>query len=145
MGLFKKIALAAVASLLVLPALAQDFIAGIPRNEALIIQGPTAQNADWFNLWAPGGGANANGMQQLTTDALWWINPEGGDNAWTNALATEPPIYNEDFTTMTVKLREGVYWSDGVEFTAADVVHTVETQVKNPGMRWSAQLTLNVA
>ena len=70
----------------------QDFIAGIPRYEALIIQGPTAQNADWFNLWAPGGGASVNGQQQLTTDTLWWINPEGGEDAWTNALATEPPI-----------------------------------------------------
>ena len=50
MRLFKKIALAAVASLLALPAIGQDFIAGIPRNEALIIQGPTAQNADWFTV-----------------------------------------------------------------------------------------------
>ena len=31
---------------------------------------------------------------------------------------------------MTVKLRRGIYWSDGVEFTADDVVHTVETQIK---------------
>src|SRR6185312_8140089 len=91
MRLFRKIALVAVASLLALPAVGQDFIAGIPRNEALIVQGPTAQNADWFNLWAPGGGASVNGQQQLTTDTLWWINPEGGDDAWTNALATEPP------------------------------------------------------
>ncbi|UJW85380.1 ABC transporter substrate-binding protein [Devosia sp. SL43] len=144
MRLFRKIALAAVASLLALPAFAQDFIAGIPRNEALIIQGPTAQNADWFNLWAPGGGASVNGQQQLTTDTLWWINPEGGDDAWTNALATEPPIYNDDFTTMTVKLREGVYWSDGVEFTADDLTYTVQTQIDNPGMGWSAAFTLNV-
>ncbi|SEQ29467.1 peptide/nickel transport system substrate-binding protein [Devosia sp. YR412] len=144
MRLFTKIALAAVASLLALPALGQDFIAGIPRNEALIIQGPTAQNADWFNLWAPGGGANVNGQQQLTTDTLWWINPEGGADAWTNALATEPPIYNDDFTSMTVKLREGVYWSDGVEFTADDLVYTVQTQIDHPGMGWSAPFSLNV-
>ena len=63
-----------------MPAFAQDFIAGIPRNEALIIQGTPAQNADWFNVWAAGGGgaANVNGLQQLTTDTFWWINPEGG-------------------------------------------------------------------
>ena len=145
MRLFKKIAMAAVASLLALPVVGQDFIAGIPRNEALIIQGPTAQNADWFNVWAPGGGASVNGQQQLTTDTLWWINPEGGDDAWTNALATEPPIYNEDFTTMTVKLREGVFWSDGVEFTADDLVYTVQTQIDHPGMGWSAAFSLNVA
>lgn len=76
MRLMRKVALAVALSLLALPALAQEFIAGIPRQETLIIQGPTAQNADWFNLWAPGGGANVNGQQQLTTDTLWWINPE---------------------------------------------------------------------
>ena len=32
---------------------------------------------------------------------------------WDNSPATEPPIYNDDFTQMTVKLREGIYWSDG--------------------------------
>ena len=84
MGLLRKLALAAAAlSMAALPAVAQDdFIAGIPRNEALIIQGPTAQNADWFNLWVAGGGANVNGNQQLSTDTLWWINPEGGADAW---------------------------------------------------------------
>lgn len=145
MRLFKKIALAVAVSMLALPSFAQDFIAGIPRHEALIVQGPTAQNADWFNLWAPGGGASVNGQQQLTTDTLWWINPEGGPDAWTNALASEPPIYNDDFTTMTVKLREGIFWSDGVEFTADDVAYTVQTQIDNPGMGWSAPFSVNVA
>ena len=45
---------------------------------------------------------------------------------------------------MTVKLRRGIFWSDGVEFTADDVVYTVETQIKNTGMRWSAPFQLNV-
>lgn len=40
----------------------------------------------------------------------------GIDGVWDNALAAEPPIYNDDFTQMT-KLREGIYWSDGVEFS----------------------------
>jgi peptide/nickel transport system substrate-binding protein len=144
--LFKKLAAAAFAiAAAVVPVAAQDFIAGIPRNEALIIQGPAAQNAEWFNLWAPGGGSTTNGNQQLSADSLWWINPEGtGDAAWTNALAADRPQYNDDFTEMTVKLREGIYWSDGVEFTADDVVYTVETQIEHPGMGWSAPFTVNV-
>lgn len=145
MRLVTKLAVAAIASLMALPAIAQDFIAGIPRNEALIIQGPTAQNADWFNIWAPGGGASTNGTQQLSADTFWFINPEGGPNPWQNALATEPPIYNADFSEMTVKLREGIYWSDGVEFTADDVVYTVQTLIDHPGMNWSAAFSVNVA
>lgn len=144
--LLKKLAAAAFAiATTVMPVAAQDFIAGIPREEALIIQGPAAQNAEWFNLWAPGGGASNNGNQQLTADTFWWINPDGtGDAAWTNALASEKPIYNDDFTQMTVKLREGIFWSDGVEFTADDVKYTVETQIAHPGMGWSAPFTVNV-
>ena len=46
---------------------------------------------------------------------------------------------------MTVKHKEGIYWSDGVEFTADDVVFTVETQIAHPGMGWSAPFTVNVA
>ncbi|QDY70539.1 ABC transporter substrate-binding protein [Qingshengfaniella alkalisoli] len=127
------------------PVVAQDFIAGLPREETLIIQGPAAQNADWFNLWAPGGGANPNGNQQLSADTLWFINPEGsGDTAWQNALAAARPEYNEDFTQMTVTLKDGIFWSDGEPFTAEDVVYTVETQIAHPGMNWSAPFTINV-
>ncbi|GLQ53070.1 ABC transporter substrate-binding protein [Devosia nitrariae] len=145
MRLKRMLAAALGFAMMALPVAAQDFIADIPRNETLIIQGPASQNAEWFNLWAPGGGASNNGLQQLTADTFWWINPEGtGETAWTNALATERPSYNDDFTQMTVKLREGIYWSDGVEFTAEDVVYTVETLIANPGMNWSAPLTVNV-
>ena len=66
------------------------------------------------------------------------------DGVWQNSLAAERPAYNADFSEMTVKLRRGIFWSDGVEFTAADVVHTVATQIKHKNMRWSAALTLTV-
>ena len=70
---------------------------------------------------------------------FWYIDPDSGlDGVWDNSLAAEKPIYNADFTEMTVKLRSGIFWSDGVEFTADDVVYTVETQMKTNGLRWSA-------
>ena len=43
-----------------------------------------------------------------------------------------------------MKLKDGIFWSDGVEFTADDVVYTVETQIAHPGMGWSAPFTVNV-
>ena len=45
---------------------------------------------------------------------------------------------------MTVKLKEGIYWSDGVEFTADDLVYTVQTQIDHSGMGWSAPFQVNV-
>jgi peptide/nickel transport system substrate-binding protein len=94
---------------------------GVPRNQCLILENPsgTVQPADDFNRWRSGySGSWVCGLQQLALDALWYIDPDAGVNGvWDNALAAEKPIYNADFTQMTVKLRQGLLWSDGVEFT----------------------------
>jgi peptide/nickel transport system substrate-binding protein len=65
-------------------------------------------------------------------EPLWTIEPARGEVI--NSLAAEGPIYNEDFTQMTVKLRKECYWSDGVEITADDIVYGVETAMKYQGM-----------
>ena len=79
-------------------------------------------------------------------DTFWYIDPQKGvDGVWDNSLASEKPIYNADFTEMTVKLRKGIFWSDGVEFTADDVVYTIQTHMKTNGLRWSAPVQVNVA
>ena len=46
---------------------------------------------------------------------------------------------------MTVKLREGIYWSDGVEFTADDLYYTVDLLKKTPGManQWSVRRAIS--
>jgi len=129
------------------PASAQGIPADLPRNETLILENPegTIKNAGWFNIWAINAGSQSNGLQQLAMDTLWYIDPEKGvGGVWMNSLASEKPIYNADFTQMTVKLRHGLFWSDGVEFTSADVAYTVETQIKYPAMRWGAVFALNV-
>ncbi len=114
-----------------------------PRNETLIINNPEnpATNPGWFNIWVAGsGGGTSTGLHQLVLDTLWFIDPDAGLKGSTyNELATGPAEYNDDFTEMTVKLKEGVLWSDGTEFTADDVKYTVETQINTPGFTWSAQ------
>jgi peptide/nickel transport system substrate-binding protein len=123
-------------------------ITEFPREETLIINNPEppATNPDMFNMWVAGNGASwANGLHQLALDTLWFIDPdEGLDGSLYNQLAAEPWQYNDDFTEMTVNLREGILWSDGEEFTADDVVYTVETQIATPGMVWSAPFSENV-
>src|SRR5258707_6663440 len=140
--------LAALAWLAAVPALAQSSISNLPRNQTLIVENPegTIKNAGWFNIWAINAGGQSTGLHQLALDTLWYIDPEHGvDGVWDNSLAAEKPQYNADFTEMTVKLRKGIYWSDGIEFTADDVVYTVETHLKTNGLRWSAPIQVNVA
>jgi peptide/nickel transport system substrate-binding protein len=129
------------------PSAAQVTIANLPRKETLILENPegTIKNAGWFNIWAINAGSQSNGLQQAALDTLWYIDPDRGlDGVWQNSLAADKPAYSSDFTEMTVALKHGIYWSDGVEFTAADVVYTVATQIKHNNMRWSAALGLNV-
>jgi peptide/nickel transport system substrate-binding protein len=112
------------------------------RTETLILENPTGRvvPADDFNRWRPGVQSASTGLQQLCLDSLWYIDPDEGLNGvWENALAEEKPIYNADFTQMTVKLRRGIYWSDGVEFTADDLIYTVDAQKNTPGMAYTGQ------
>jgi ABC-type transport system substrate-binding protein len=106
----------------------------------------TIKNAGWFNIWSINAGSQSNGLHQLGDGHFWYIDPQKGvDGVWDNSLASEKPIYNADFTEMTVKLRKGIFWSDGVEFTADDVVFTIQTHMKTNGLRWSAPVQINVA
>jgi peptide/nickel transport system substrate-binding protein len=115
----------------------------VPRNETLIVDQifryGTPNN---FNIWVPGGGTTPT-RQGFFADTLWYIDQQTGE--WINALAEAKPVYNDDFTEMTVKLRQGIMWSDGVEFTADDVVFTIEKQKNTPGMTWSTNFELEVA
>ena len=147
MGLTASLAAALVAA----PSLAQSgdeaAIRELPREETLLVQNPESviNNPGWFNIWVNGGGGRSNGLHQLMMDTLWYIDPdEGIDGVIYNSLAAGPAQYNEDFTEMTVELRDGIYWSDGEEFTADDVVFTVETQMEHPSMIWSGVFSTQV-
>ena len=126
---------------------AQAQIGELPRNETVIIEVPPgiSTNPDCFNVWVACGGDDSIGIHTNMMDTFWFIDPNAGlDGVIHNSLATGPPEYNEDFTEMIVHLREGVYWSDGVEFTADDVVYTVELQRDTPGMDWHGAFVTQV-
>ncbi len=145
---FKPWWLALLALWLVGGVQAQELISNVPRNQTLIVENPegTIKNAGWFNIWAINAGGQSTGLHQLAMDTFWYIDPNRGINGvWDNSLAADKPVYNANFTEMTVKLRKGIAWSDGVEFTAADVVYTIETHLATKGLRWSAPIQINVA
>lgn len=119
-------------------------VAGVPREETLIVDVPhgRATTPSNFNIFKVTWNVPSRGIHQVMLESLWVIDYM--DGGVINALAAEEPIYNEDFTQMTLKLRQGCYWSDGVEITADDILYGIETTMKTPGMAYSDQLNLYV-
>ncbi|BER93080.1 ABC transporter substrate-binding protein [Atrimonas thermophila] len=107
--------------------------AGISRGDTLIADQLTGRvgTPSNFNLWS-GWRWQDRGLQQLAIEPLWTVDYATGEII--PGLASEMPIYNPDFTQMTIKLREGIYWSDGVPITADDVVFTIDLHVRTPGL-----------
>ena len=97
------------------------------------------QTVNNFNVWRIGGSTPFHHALMLET--FWNRDQETGE--FIHALAIADPVYNDDFTEMSVELRPGVMWSDGEEFDADDVVYTIETIKANPELGqggWHAQL-----
>lgn len=114
-----------------------------PRNETLIARQLTGRvgTPDNFNQWV-GWKWQDRGIQNLADEPLWSVDFATGQII--NGVASGDPVYNEDFTSLTVPLREGVAWSDGEPFTAADVVYTVESLIAYEGFNAHSYFVDNV-
>jgi len=112
-------------------ALAQEI--AFPRDQTLIVNMLTGRvgTPSNFNEWVSWRWRD-RGMQNLANEPLWSVDFATGQTI--DGLASGDPVYNEDFTKLTIPLREGVAWSDGVPFTADDVVFTIETIIAEPGL-----------
>ena len=114
----------------------------VPREQVYVVDQIFRYSvANNFNMFVPGGPPTPT-RQGLVMDLLWYIDQDSGE--WINSLATDRPTYSADRMQMTVPLRHGVMWSDGVEFTADDVVFTVNSLINNPGLVFSAEMKLYV-
>ncbi|ACI18313.1 ABC transporter substrate-binding protein [Dictyoglomus thermophilum] len=110
----------------------------VPRNETLIANILTGRIVapDNFNSWTSSWITPDRGIQQLMLEPLWIVDPATGKVI--NALAASAPQYSNDFKTLTIKLRSGCYWSDGVEITADDLIYHIELAKSNPAMAYHA-------
>lgn len=104
---------------------------GTPRNETLILDnlGGSLERPDFFNPYAPGYDAG-RGAHELCTDNLWEIDTTTG-NQYPSMAAEMPKPLNDELTSFEIKLREGIYWDDGVEFTTDDVDYTLNLWMTN--------------
>ena len=114
-------------------------------------------------IWGGSGGVGAAG--QYTDHEIW--NPYNlGTSHQNGALLFYEPLayysafddktypwlaerweYNGDSTELTIFTRQGVTWSDGTPFSAADVAYTIEYLNDNgdkPSVRWASDVARDV-
>jgi peptide/nickel transport system substrate-binding protein len=112
----------------------------VPRSEVFVADQIFRYSViDNYNFWV--NGPHEPHRHGLMMETFWYRDAETGERI--NGAAASDPMYNEDFTQLNVDLRDNIYWSDGVQFTADDVVYTVELLMSNPELAksgWSAEL-----
>ncbi|MEM7464837.1 MAG: ABC transporter substrate-binding protein [Pseudomonadota bacterium] len=110
-------------------ALAQ--VKDVPRERTFIHEGwsqgsptlKTPRNANYYNL----AGEYRNGHMH-NFEPLFYFNSITGDLVpWLG----ESFEMNDDFTEVTVKVRDGAKWADGEDFDAEDVAYTINMLVEN--------------
>ncbi|WP_417308337.1 ABC transporter substrate-binding protein [Devosia sp.] len=116
----------AVALLMGSTALAQ--VQDMPRNETLVLTPWGDQPAQFANTenWHPylTSVTHQRDVMQITiNEMMFYTNLNTGELIPWQAESYE---YADDFMSATIKLRDGVEWSDGEPFTAEDVKFTIE-------------------
>src|SRR5437870_4400554 len=121
-------------------AAASGALKEVPRNRQLLLsQGGTQGKYQDYDLWnAYALGANHQTGPNLTHEPLAFYSGFGDKEYLWLATGYE---YTPDFKQLTIKLRNGVKWSDGQPFSADDVVYTLSTlKDLGPKVRWGVDV-----
>jgi peptide/nickel transport system substrate-binding protein len=138
---------AAAAAAIMLPAgIAEGQTADVPRDGAMILIGINARDGRWidYELWNPYAiGANHQNGPNLIYEPLAYYSAFA--DKWYMWLA-ESYRFAPDFKRLTIKTREGIKWSDGTPFGAADVAYTMNSlRDLGPKVRWGIDVNQALA
>jgi len=107
---------------------------GTPRAQTLICEpdGDVYANPGQFNPYMTGTAASWGMHQIMWSDGLWDVNTMSGEKICT--IAAELATPNADYTEWTIKIREGLKWSDGETLDANDVYFTFNMIMTTEGI-----------
>jgi peptide/nickel transport system substrate-binding protein len=125
----------------------------LPRNQTLVMGESDAVNqftdSQIMNPFQP---AIARSGWQIAFEPLffydmWWTDQTCGPPGFANCKNGEIPwqaesySYNADYTQLIIKLRGGITWSDGQQFTSSDVAYTLNMLRDNaPKLNFSSEM-----
>lgn len=112
---------------------------GTPREETLIVDILSGRQTDPDNCnpYMTGAVALDCGLLQLVYPQLWDINTIEGEQ-FCDLAAEFPQPVDDTNTKFRFKIREGITWSDGEEFTAEDVEFTAKVLQETESYSWSS-------
>ena len=115
--------------------------ADIPRNRTLIMAGLGGEHFGGFtdieNFNPHSSGLSRSGMYQAATEGLFYFNMLTGELIPWLATSYE---YDDGYGGVTVNIRDGVEWSDGMPFTAEDVAFTINMLANNDKLERSGDV-----
>ena len=94
---------------------------GTPRNQTLIVQTFDGKTATPDQMNPLNNYAIWRGFRELGWSYLWEDDTSTG-KSYPELADGMPKVLDDKHTQFEVKIRPGVYWSDGVEFTTDDII-----------------------
>jgi peptide/nickel transport system substrate-binding protein len=122
---------------------AQEGLREVPRERTFVFSPwgfvnelPNPENWNIYNQGPAFNNQREMGLKGVL-EALFYTNLNTGELIPWQGESYE---YNDDFTEITLRLRDGVTWCDGVQMTAEDVKFTLEAlrDVDDPSITYSA-------
>lgn len=108
----------------------------VPRNRTLNLAWSITSPIGVVNPWAVPGYTHQEGNAMMWEPLAYFGIFADKEIPW---LAESMTYTKPDFTELTIKMRDGAEWSDGVPVTAKDVVYTFEGQLNNDKLPYHAQ------
>ena len=133
-----------MAALLASTATAQQ-IANVPREKTLVVahqtEAPNYRNVGMANPYSINNEDIRGSILNMFEPLFYYNSNEAELIPW----LAEGFEYNDDYTEVTVRLRDGVRWSDGETFDADDVAFTYEMLRENGAGAKDLVQSINVA